>query len=230
MEHQLTTSSATVSQALADVSGNTIVYTEFSPSGSDVKGCTIGGACFDVAGDETSTNPVISGSLVAWEDVSTVNDEIHARDLSTGVVKTLTNNPGNNTTGPNVDGRNVVYSTQTATGCQVSITNFDTTLTRKLAADGCNSSADISGDFVVYQAVRAGEQHVFVYQLATGTETEILPSGLQRNPHISGNWVSFEDVNTTSGASSVDLYYIPTGQVFTAAAATSPLTLDFSMT
>jgi hypothetical protein len=234
---------------LCDVSGSTIVYTRYTAPGSDVWGFTIGGTGtnpFDISNDasEDAASPGVSppvtgaGQIVAWEQAnSTGNNDIWAEDLaaSTPTLVEITNNGGSGSSNsPNVWGRNIAYSTQTATGCQVYVTNFDTLATTQLTnTTGCNQSTDISANYVVYQSNRACNSlscsSVFVHNLTTNIETQIPVAGYEQNPHISGNWVSFENVvSSASGqTSSIYLYNIASGNAYAAVSGTSPTNSAF---
>jgi beta propeller repeat protein len=234
VETQVTNATGVQEDELADVSGNTIVYVEYLAAGSsDVLGYTIGGGPLSspiaAVAKSQETNPSVGGTVVAWETNQNGSFDIYAKDLSTGTVKQITSNGGvNNSHTPNVSGRLIAYSTQTSTSCQIFVTNFDTLTTTQLTnTAGCNQSTDISGNLVTYAANRTGASgttHVYVYDLTTDTETQATTTGSQQNPHISGNWVAYEDVETSSSGSfsSIMLYYVPTGSVFTAVAGTSP--------
>ncbi|HEV3139403.1 MAG TPA: hypothetical protein VGY57_02740, partial [Vicinamibacterales bacterium] len=210
-----------------DVSGSIIVWAD-NLQPLNVQGLTIGTAGpFNIDAQNTiQVSPSVGGSLVAWMDDrnSTQGNsiwDIYAKDLTTGVEKRLTTNTlGPFSVNPNVSGRLVAYATQStssiqSTSCQVFVTNFDMLVTTQLTnTTGCNTSTDISGNRVVYQADRDGNQDIYVFDLTTNTETRISLPGLQRGPHISGDWVSFEDVS--SGTSAILLYHVPTAALFIA--------------
>ena len=218
IETRVTTGSQ--DEQLNDVSGNTIVYTDFGATtgGGDIKAFTIGGITRDVAVSPTSAqkNPGIGGSIVAWEDTRDGNQEIYAKDLTTGVEKRLTTTPSATEMDPAVSGSRVAYSRQDATGCQIFVTDFVTvTTTQVTSAPACHSLPDISGTRVVYHGNRDGNQDIFTYDLTSGIETRLTLSGAQRDANVAGDWVAFEDVS--SGNSDIKLYHVPSGSFFTAA-------------
>lgn len=218
-----------LSQQFGDVSGNTIVYTDFS-NGSTVEVCILdpttdtcsAGSPYAIS-DAFSDSPAVDGSLVAWEDNISGRYNIYAEDLASGALQQITNSLSNDSRFPNVSGRNIAYSTALANGtCQVFVTNFDTGATTQLTnSPGCNTMPDISGNHVVYQANRDGEQDIYVYDLATNVETRISFPYVQQNAHVSGDWVSFESLDLSRTISSILLYHIPTGTVLTAVQATT---------
>jgi beta propeller repeat protein len=219
VEHRVTTT--TWDNQLADVSGNTIAYTSFNTSGAHVNGYTVGGSTFSIANTPGATqmNPGIGGDIVAWRDSRSGGLSIYGKSLSAGTEKRVSS--GSNDDTPNVSNGVVVYSSRGATTCQVFVTNFATGVTTQItnSATGCNSSTDISGNIVVFQAARDADQDIYVYNLATARETRVSLPGLQRNPHVSGDWVAFEDVATATSA--IKLYHVPSGTVFTAVASTT---------
>jgi beta propeller repeat protein len=223
-EYQATASRGGLSQIAGDVSGNLIVYTELSSAGSTVKAFAIAGGTTPLSESYSSGTPGVDGSLVAWQDFASGVGEIVAVDLSAGIPRQLTNGAGNASSSPNVSGRYVVYSTSFGATCQVFVTNFDTLVTTQLtnSPTGCNRSTDISGNHVVYESDRAGDQDIYIYELGTGTETRVGLPGVQQNPHVSGDWVAFEDL-TSAGVSSIRLYHIPSGTLLTAVQANTAL-------
>ncbi len=216
------TSSTDADEQMTDVSGNTIVYTRtgHTTADSDVMAFVIGAGSSAVAAVAGSNqlNPAISGNVVAWEDTRDGNREIYAKDLATGTVKRLTNTPSEGERDPAVSGTRVVYVRVGSTDCQIWMTDFATEATTQITSvAGCDRLPDISGNTVVYQGLRGGDQDIFVYDLTTATETRLSLPGTQRNPNVSGDWVAYEDVGST-GASDIKLYHVPTATHFTAVA------------
>lgn len=211
--------SSTTDEQLNDVSGNVIVYTRFDAGTGKgtIRSFTIGGTDAPVAADPTfdQMNPGIGGTIVAWEDRRAGQVDIWAKDLATGTVKQITNSAENEAR-PAVDGGRIAYQRRFADGtCQIFVTDFATLATTQVTtATGCHNLPDISGNTVVYDGTRAGEQDVFVYDLAAGRETCLALAGIQHNPNVSGDWVSFEDIN--SGVSVIKLYHVPSGMTFVA--------------
>jgi TolB protein len=242
IETQVTNATGFESAELPDVLGNTIVYAGYgSPTvAGGVLGYTIGGAAlnsFNIAvnPDYVQTSPGIgsgdgtdsAGPIVAWETTQNGSLDIYAEDLSTGTTKQITANGGvNNSRSPNVSNGVIAYLTQTSTSCQVFVTNFYTLATTELTntASGCNTGIDISGALVTYVAYAGGTPYLYVYDLTTNVETQATTTGSPQNPHISGDWVSFENVSTDSSGSysSIYLYNVPSGNLYTAVQGISP--------
>jgi len=238
-DYPLTTANSLVDQMVGGVSGSTVVYTEFTGGLPVVWACPITSAgCNSTTATKLGpgANPSVDATLAAWIDNSSGNYQIMAADLNAPLnVTELTNNSGpNNSLSPSVSGRSVAYSMgadASYTHCQIFVINFDTLATRQLtsSANGCNTSPDIFGNTVVYQSNRANSPspntNIYVYDLSSSTETFISMPGIQQNPHVSGDWVSFEQV--LNGISSIDLYHIPSGTVLSAVQATTNLQSAF---
>ncbi len=188
------------SQRQPDVSGRTVVYTDFGPStgGGDIYAVTLGGAPTLVAGEPASaqTDPAISGNLIVWEDRRDGNLEIYARDLGGGPAIRLTETADAEELDPAVSGSRVVYSRRYADGtCQIFMTDVVTRMTRQITSGaGCFSRPDIDGDMIAYDNNPSGDQDVYVYSLATGEEHRVVLAGVQRNAHVSGDWIAAEKV------------------------------------
>jgi beta propeller repeat protein len=151
-----------------------------------------------VAGDPASAqvDPAISGNLVVWEDRRDGNLEIYARDLGGGPAIRLTETADTDELDPAVSGSRVVYSRRYADGgCQIFMTDVVTRMTRQITSGpGCFSRPDIDGDTIVYDNNPSGDQDVYVYNLATGIEHRVVLAGVQRNAHVSGDWLSAEKI------------------------------------
>ena len=174
-------------------------------------------------------NPTIGGLVVAWQDNRSGRWDVYAKDLVTNIVTQITHNSsGSNSTIPNVSGRLVAYTTNSSSVCSVVVTNFDTLATTVLNTNtGCvgGQTVDISGTRVTYvtDPTLTGSPHLVVYDLLTGVETRATVSGNQQNPHISGDWVAYEEVSGTGAAAyqSIKLYNIPSKSTFVAVPGTS---------
>lgn len=220
IETRLTGSSA--DERFPDISGDTIVYVELGQGtgGGDVKGYLIGGGSFVVAAlpGSAQTHPAIHGSLVVWEDTRDGNLEIYARDLVTGVEKRLTSTTGEDEFEPAVQGTSVVYSRQGGGPfCQVFVTDFVTLATTQITnAETCFRRPDISAKYLVYDGAPGdGNQDIHVYERATGHETRIVLAGIQRDAHLSGEWLSAEKVAMVPFVNSnVKIYSIPNAYPF----------------
>jgi len=222
---------------LSDVSGNTIVYATTAPFPEPaIQGYVIGGTSNPItissAGlDEAATKPSINGSVVAWEQSDpSYTFQIFADNLSTGTTVDVTPsvNATQNAYDPQVSGNLVAYCEVSSAGSQVIVANLET-LASTAVATGCSqlTGLDFSGDSVVYGYLdtSTSETNIGLYNLSTGTETSISPTPgySYEDPHISGDWVSYDaDEQNSSGAfSSIVLYNIPTGDYYVVAPGTN---------
>jgi beta propeller repeat protein len=203
-------------QQLADVSGRRIVYTDYG---------TIDVVLFDLqAGTSTnltsgslfaSLDPAISGDLVAWVDNRDGNLEIYARDLATGEERRISSSPDADWN-PKVSGSVIVWARCDDQG-QCHVFAYDwarpgAAPVQLTSGDGSEKQPDIDGRRVAYQGLRDGERDVFVYDLDTGVETRLALPGDQVDAHVSGDFVTFDDL--AAGTYHIGLWHLPTGTVF----------------
>jgi beta propeller repeat protein len=205
-----------------DISGRTVVYTDFGAStgGGDVMMLAIGEAPVAIAADPSSqqTNPAIDGSLVAWEDWRDGNQEIYARDLATGVTRRITTTPESAEAAPSVSGSRIAYARQDPDGtCQIVVSDFATGESRQITdAATCFGRPGISGTTVVFDGNppdpdRTDEDLDVHYHLMDGGVTHrIVLAGPQWNAHVDGDWLSADKEAVTPRLNTdVKLYNIP---------------------
>lgn len=207
-----------------DISGRTVVYTDFggSTGGGDVLAILLdeGARVEAVAVDEGSaqTNPAIDGSLVAWEDTRDGNPEIYARDLATGITRRITATPDSAEIGPSVSGTRIAYSRQDPDGsCQIVVADFSTGESVQITdAPACFLRPSISGRRVVFDGnppdpSRTDENlDVHYHLMDTGATVRIVLAGAQWNAHVSGDWLAADkDAQTPHFNTDVKLYNIP---------------------
>jgi beta propeller repeat protein len=159
-------------------------------------------------------NPGIDGDIVAWEDRRDGNYEIYAQDLATGEVRRLTNSPERDLR-PDVSGTVIVWNACDATNVDMWAYDWATGVTTQITNTPAlyERLADVSGNVVVYEANRDGDQDIYAYDLTTSTERRLALPGFQTNPNISGQCVVFEQLDAI-GVYHVNLWYLPTDQVF----------------
>lgn len=212
IEHQVT--AAQGAQELSDVFGGKIVYTDYS-AGDVVLFDVESGVTLNLTGSSTgqAVEPAIGSQLVAWQDNRDGNWEIYARDLATGVERRVSSSPTPDMA-PATSGGIVVWERcSSPTSCSIAAWDWETQTTRLLTDKvGDERRPDISGDWVVYEALREGERDVYAFQLSTGIERRLELPGAQRNPNISGDYVAFEDLN--GGTSDIMLWILSTDTVF----------------
>ena len=216
-------------QEFTDVSNGVIVYTDYR-SADVMSFTTATGVTVNVTGPDkvalgrpfNSVDPAISLGLVAWEDDRDGNDEMYAKNTGTGEERRISDSPDVDQKAA-VNGNLIVWQRCPASGgnCDVFLYDWSTGLTTQITntPDGDERLPSIEGRNVVYQGVRNGEQDVFIYNLDTGVEKQLSLPGAQFNPHISGDYVSFDDLATA--VYHVKLWNYTTGDVFQIPAGTS---------
>ena len=96
-----------------------------------------------------------------------------------------------------------IWAYDWATGVTTQITDTSATNER---------NPDVDGTTIVYQGDRTGDSDIYLYDLATGTEQHLALAGDQANPHVSGEFVSMDDLS--GGIYHIRLWHYPTGAVF----------------
>lgn len=152
-------------------------------------------------------NPAVSSQLVAYEDYSSGGSDICKYSRLDSTTACLSK-PWDQVS-PAVSGASVVYI-DVAAGSSVVLWNTASGATQTLDA-GFAASPDIDGTHVVYAYGAPGGNDVVTYDLASGTRKVLQLAGDQVNPHISGDWISFEDQVT--GVSHLALWNYVTGEV-----------------
>jgi beta propeller repeat protein len=202
-------------QRLTDVSDGTIVYADYV--NVDIMAFYVpSGPMVDITASSgsNSNEPSVGGKLVAWQDDRDGNYEIYAKNLQTGEERRITSSSDADQK-PAVNNGIIVwqrcYSSAT---CDIFSYDWGPGSTRQITstADGDERSPDISGPNIVYEALRAGEKDIYLFNLGTGVETRLSLAGQQGNPAISGDNVVFDDLS--SGMYHVRLWNVPSGAVF----------------
>lgn len=214
LPHAVTT--APGDQQLTGVSDGHVVFTDWN---------TMDVLVFDVGSGQTanltnaagsnSLDPAISGNLVAWTDDRDGNAEIYARDLSTGVERRLTNDPLVDEA-PAVGGSLVVWERCDGYACDVFVYDWATEQTRQLTATPYASERfpDVFGRTVVFQREQGTpiDKDLVAVDLDGAGENVLAMAGDQENPHVSGDFVAFND--SASGVPHIGLWNLQTGATF----------------
>ena len=210
---------------LATTDGRRIAFTQLEATGDHV-------VIYDIASQSSteipqqSTDPSIGGNLVALQ-VGAYNDpnsQIDVYDLNTGTITPLTNDSLRNRN-PEVspDGSIVVWEKcqGNGTGCDI----YSSTQTgpgafttpRLLTGAGEDRYPHTNGQFVVYTSDKSGENDIYFQRVGGSTEMHISMSGIQYDPHISGNAIVFlsqiPDAPPNSGYD-VFLYDLSTARLY----------------
>ena len=194
-------------QLLADVSGSHIAYTDRITGLGDI-------ALYDIATATTTAltnsfvdkqSPAISGRLVAWEEFGVADRDIVVRDLLLGSTTRITGSGDQNS--PSVSGAKVAYLDDNA----VNVYDADTGSTSQIYT-GPAGSAAIDGAHVAVALFNATDGDIAVFDTSGARLATLSLAGDQGNPHISGDWVSFEDFS--KGLAHVGLWHWTTGDVY----------------
>jgi beta propeller repeat protein len=193
-----TAASSPGDQQLADISESYIAYTNYSTGAGDIW-------LYEISTEQLTfitpnlesdqSHPALSDQIVAWEDSRDVDRNIWIYDITTGESKSITGEGDQNTV--EVNGDRVVYvDNQAGDLIKLYDASSDSTETITNVPSGY---PDIDGDKITYVDHSASsDPDIAVHDLNTG-ETRILQmQGHQLNPHISGEWVSFEEVGSDS--------------------------------
>lgn len=191
---------------LSDVSGSRIAYTEVTFFGDTVR-------IFDTISHTTTIvpgvgrgNPSIGGNLVAFEERSPGNwdqSEIATYDLSSGTVTKLTDDDFDNRNAEvSPNGNAVIWEkcTSGVVGCDIyaAIQTSPGVFTTRALTTGNRASryeSSTNGEVAVYVSNPTGERDIYYQPLTGGIELHLSIAGDQQNPKISGDLISFEQVD-----------------------------------
>ena len=211
-------------QELTDVSGNRIVYTDYRTADIIVYQVDTGQSINLTEADKAAVghpfnavDPSIDGNLVAWEDTRDGNMEIYARDMLTNEERRVTNFPEVDEKPAVGNGVIVWQHCQIGGVCSVYAYDWATSVTRQIQSNpGCNFwHVGTDGGRVVYDSNCGNapdDSDLYLFDLATGAERHLALPGAQTDAHISGDFVSFDDLS--SGLYHVKLWHTPTNTVF----------------
>lgn len=188
-------------QQLGDISESYIAYTNYSTGAGDIW-------IYEISTEEltliTPSNPefdqsypALSDQIVAWEGTTEFDRSIWIYDITTGQSKSITGEGDQNT--PEVSGDRVVY-VDNNDGDLIKVYDASSDTTDTISA-GASGFPDIDGNSISYNDYFSSpDAEVAVYDMDTG-ETHLLQmQGHQLNPHISGEWVSFEHLDPETGS------------------------------
>jgi beta propeller repeat protein len=215
-------------QELTGISNGRIVYTDYRSSDVVLLDTADGTTQNLTAPDKAavghpfnSVDPVISGDLVAWEDSRDGNMEIYAMNVGTGEERRITDSPAVDSK-PSMSGAVIAWQRCAAGGtCDIWSYDWSTGLTTQITdTPACNErNPSISGQKIVYQSDCLGDSDIDQHDLATGTQEHLALPGDQANPHVSGNFVSYDDLS--EGLYHIGLWHPQTGGHFQLTSGTS---------
>jgi hypothetical protein len=199
------------SQVSPSLSNERLVYTD-SAFNDDVRAYVLATQSYSTpdAFPAAQTFPTVSSEFVAWEDARSGDLRIRVHDLFVDSGSFDISGPGTYRR-PRADQDLIVYIDQTA-GSAVKL--WQSGAGNSVVFAGPAGSADVDAAArVIALSLQGpgGDQDIAVYTTG-GQQSALLPlQGEQRNPHISGDWVAFEDLAT--GASRVVLWNWKTGDL-----------------
>ncbi|MGC4113468.1 MAG: hypothetical protein QM765_02115 [Myxococcales bacterium] len=214
LAHPVTT--APGDQQLTGVSDGRVVFTDWNTMDVLVfdKATGVITNITNAAGSN-SLDPAVSGTLVAWTDDRDGNAEIYAKDLQSGVERRITNDTLVDQS-PAVGGSIIVWERCDGYACDVFAYDWSTGATRQLTATPSASERfpDVSGRTVVFQREQGTpvDKDLVAFNLDTGTEKVLAQTGDQENPHVSGDYVAYND--SASGVPHIGLWNLATGWTF----------------
>jgi beta propeller repeat protein len=198
-------------QQLSDVSGTRIVYTNFAVGMGDIwlYDIIVSAGAPLIAHPLAQFNPAVSSSVAAWEDLRGPDPDVWVHDLvaaSSAPIMLLGAQHS-----PSASGSRVVFVDDGSGGAIRVFNQADSTL--GTVHPGPAMQPDIDGDNVVFAAFAGSDFEIFLRKAdATPVAALSLP-GDQLNPHLSGDWVAFED-HGHSGGPHVALWHVPSGGVY----------------
>jgi len=195
-------------QLLADVSGSLIVYTDRATSAGDIHLYDIAtGVDTNLTNDPSDqSNPTVSSRLAAWEDFGDVDGNIVVYDRATATT-TVIGGAGDQHA-PAASEARVAYLDEAA----VKVYDADTGIT-SLVYPGPAQDAAIDGTHVALTLFSITDADIAVYDVAGNLLARLTLPGDQSSPHISGDWVAFEDFSSGTKAH-VGLWHWTGGEVY----------------
>lgn len=182
-------------QASPDVHGATAAYV--TPLGVALEFWATDAPLRGLDGDRTAAAPAVGEDVAAWETGSAGARDIVVNRFNDAAEYRLERS--GDQYAPAAHGSRVAY-VEGADGDSVWVHDAaDGSFTK--VCDGQASSVSIGGDgtgvFVaVARSPQSQDDDIEVYDLAGGLQAALRVAGEQRNPHLSGDWVAFEDVST----------------------------------
>jgi beta propeller repeat protein len=208
-------------QLLTDVSNGRIVYTDWNTTDVYVLDLATGQTRnLTEAAGSNSLDPAISGDLVAWTDDRDDGDgigdaDIYALNLSTGEQRQIASDVLVDQS-PAVGNGVIAWESCNSYTCDVFVYDWATGITTQLTATSYASERypDVYGRTVVFQRAKGTPVNIDIvaYDLDSGTEKVLELAGDQSTPHISGDFVSFDDWD--GNISHIGLWKLSTDEYF----------------
>ncbi len=200
---QFTTNDTTeknVTDAPADqfdpaISGNLVVYTDFSGVDADVWYTDLTtGLAYPVStapGDQQLTG--VSDGRIAYTDWNTMDVLVY--DVTTHTTLNITNTAGSNSLDPSLGGNLIVWTDDRDGNAEIYARDFSTSEERRITSDMLIDQAPAVGDgIIVWERCDGYACDVFAYDWASGATTQLTatPWASERFPDVSGRMVVFQ--------------------------------------
>jgi beta propeller repeat protein len=196
----LTGTETQVTNAKADqfdpaISGNIVVYTDFSGVDADVwytdLSTGLAKAISTASGDQQLTG--VSDNHIVYTDWNTM--DVLVFDIMTGVTQNLTNAAGSNSLDPAIGGTIVAWTDDRDGNAEIYAKDLSTGEERRITNNVLVDEAPAVGDgIVVWERCDGYACDVFAYEWATATTTQITatPWASEHFPDVSGRKVAFQ--------------------------------------
>lgn len=206
-------------EILGGFDGTSIVFTTNTiPSGSFVYDIPSAATTplATTMGSSNQSSPAVGGHIAAWIDDRDGNNELYTKDLLTGSESRRTFTSGIAEGNPSISSQGrVAFESCISGSCDILLLDTVTGSISPIANTISDERApDIDGNYVVFDSNRDGDSDIYLFNIVSGTETRISLPGIQYHAKVSGDFVSFEDIDSSSGATHIGLYRISTGSTY----------------
>lgn len=145
----------------------------------------------------SKSTPKVDGRYVVWIDYQRSGGDLYLYDIETGKDPVrLTESQARLVDGEvDIQGNYVVWTDTRDSKSNIYAYDIRTGDTIRVTSSGKASHPSVSGNYVVYQDERTGNQNdIYYYDLAKKKEIQVTnDSDEQENPHIDGNTIVYED-------------------------------------
>jgi beta propeller repeat protein len=192
-ERQVTTAAA--DQFDPAISGNLVVYTDFSGVDADIWYTDLSTdqpyPVSTAPGDQQLTG--VSGSRIVFTDWNSMDMQVF--DVATGQTANLTNPAGSNSLDPAIGGNLVAWTDDRDGNAEIYAQDLSTGEERRITSDALvDESPAVGGGIIVWERCDGYACDVFAYDWATGETKQLTatPYASERFPDVYGRTVVFQ--------------------------------------
>ena len=151
----------------------------------------------------SDSNPKFYGNYVVWQSLENGNWDIFMYDLSLSSLTQVTTLPTNEIL-PDIYDTTLVWASTSSYGdWDISTRDLSTGINSKFVAKANDQSAPrIHSDYLVYTEGTSPNLNIYLYQISTGTTTQVTSSGRNNAPEISESHIVWQ----SDDASTWDVY------------------------